>query len=154
MPYVGATELTLILPQNITIDASSTPLSLGEVATILSEVQAELDSAAAAAGYALPIATGATTAYAQMQRWTKLGGAAQVLGIIFPNMGGPGSRVTLAADYAAAYRDALKALRSGMVPLIGATLDPSETVRELPRSYETSNTASVPVLVVDMDSSF
>lgn len=154
--YIGASELSLILPANVSIGTNTQPLTLGEVASVIVEVSAELDSAAAAAGYAVPVSTAATSAYAQMQRWCKQGAGAAVLGIIFPNLGGPGARSSLADDYRTAYRDALKALRKGEMPLIGASPGAAGEGRELPRSYSTSNpTATAGVLpTLDLDSVF
>ena len=155
-PYVSASELTVILPQNVIISGSSIPLTLGEVGTIIAQVSAELDGAAAQNGYLVPLpppaSGGATEGYALMQRWTQMGAAAQILGIIFPNIGGPGSQNNLAAVYQQAYDDALKGLRGGWI-LPGAATDTTETNRELPRSFETSNsTATVGVLPhLDMD---
>ena len=139
MPYITASELTVALPQNITITPTSLPLTQGEVGSLIAEVCAELDSAAAAAGYAVPIDPTATVAYAQMQRWTRQGAGAAVLGVLFPNMGGPGGQTTLADQYRAAYQAALLALRKGDLPLVGAGEDTGSGGRELPRSFSTSN---------------
>jgi len=151
--YLAATELTLLLPAGPSIGASTMPLTLGETGSIIAEISAELDGAAAKAGYAVPVSSTATSAYAQLQHWTRLGAAAQVLGIIYPNLGGPGGQVTLAKTYQDAYQAALTMLRKGEVSLVGAAGDTSGAGRELPRSYSTSNpAATVGVLpTIDMD---
>lgn len=154
MPYLVASELTTVLPAGVSIGTNTAPLTLGEVGSIIAEISAELDGAAAGAGYTVPVSSVATQAYTQMQSWTKQGAGARVLNIIFPNVsGGPGSRTTLAAEYAAAYRDALKALRRGEMPLVGADHDAGEGARELARSYATSETTATagvdPVFNVD-----
>lgn len=154
MAYIGATELTLVLPAGISIGTNTSPLTLGEVASVIVEISAELDAAAAARGYVVPVGTSATSAYAQMQRWAKLGAGAQILGVLFPNLPGQtGGRTTLASEYRQSYQDALKALRKGDIPLVGATEDATSTVRELPRSYSSSNpVATVGVEpTIDMD---
>lgn len=138
MPYLGATELTAILPQNVLIDASTSPLNLGEVATIIYEIGAELDGAAAARGYTVPIPTTAAEAYALMQSWTKLGAGWRALRIIFPNPTGQAGSNSLASDYRDAYRAALASLKKGEVALVGAPDDTGVTSRELPRSFSTS----------------
>lgn len=151
--YLAASELTGQLPAGPSIGASTMPLRLDETATIIAEIAAELNGAAAKAGYAVPISSTATAAFAQMQLWTRYGAGAQVLSIFFPNLGGPGGQTTLAKTYREAYDAALKMLRKGEVVLIGASEDTSGAGRELPRSYSTSNpTATVGVEpTIDMD---
>lgn len=145
--YIGATELTLILPAGVSIGTNTVPFTLGEVGSVIMEVSAELDAAAAAGGYAVPIINpasgGPTVAFGQMVGYAKKGVGAQLLRTIFPNISNaPGSRATLGDQYAKAYEDALKLLRKGELPLIGAPSDTSGTGRELPRSYHTSNPAA------------
>lgn len=139
--YVGATaDLTPMLPANVSIGTNTSPWTVAGVGSLIGEVSAEIDTAVAAAGYGLPIATTATTAYARLQNLCKMGVCWQVLKSIFPDMGGPGDKVSLAADYRTAYVDGLDAIRAGSEPLIGAGLDASESVRLLPRSRSTSDT--------------
>jgi len=151
--YLAASELALLLPAGPSLGASTMPLTLGETGSVIAEISAELDGAAAKAGYAVPISSTATSAFAQLQHWCRLGAGAQVLGIIYPNLGGPGGQLTLASTYRAAYEQALKMLRKGEVVLVGAGTDTSGEGRELPRSYSTSNpVATVGVLpTIDMD---
>lgn len=153
MPYLAATELTLLLPAGPSIGASTKPLTLGETGSIIAEISAELDGAAAKSGYAVPIPSSVEQAWGQMQHWTRMGAGAQVLGIIFPNLGGPGGQATLAKTYREAYDAALKMLRKGEVVLVGAPEDTTGEGRELPRSYSTSNPmATVGVEpTIDMD---
>lgn len=143
MAYIGATELTTILPPAITITGSSTPLTLDEVATVCAEVSAELNAAAAQAGYDVPIAT-TVEAYAQMARYAKIGVGAVVVGIYAPNVPATaGGRSTLAETYAARFEKILEQIRKGQLVLVGAGSDSGGDARELPRSYETSNPAAV-----------
>lgn len=154
--YLAATELSLLLPAGPSIGASTMPLTLGETGSVIAEISAELNGAAAKAGYAVPISSTATAAWAQMQHWTRMGAGAQVLGIIFPNLGGPGGQTTLAKTYREAYDAALKMLRKGEVVLVGAAEDATGQGRELPRSYSTSNPAATVGVApaIDMDSIF
>lgn len=152
--YLNATELSSMLPLGATIGTNTTPLTLAEVGSVIFEVSAELDAAAAAAGYAVPIlspaSSGPTYAYAQMQRWAREGAGAFVLFTLY------GGENALAKDYRAAYQATLKLLRKGELPLIGAGADAGGEGRELPRSYSTSNpTATVGVEPhLDMDAVF
>jgi hypothetical protein len=155
--YLAATELSLLLPAGPSIGASTAPLTLGETGSIIAEIEAELDGAAAKAGYAVPVSSVATSAYAQMQLWTRLGAGAQVLGIIYPNLGrGGGGAMPLAQTYREAYEAALKMLRKGEIVLVGAGEDTSGAGRELPRSYSTSNPAATVGVEpqIDMDRVF
>lgn len=159
--YIGATELTLILPAGVSIGTNTSPFTIGEAASVIVEISAELDAAAAAAGYAIPIAPpasgGPTVGYAQMVGLAKKGVGAVILRTLFPNVGNaPGGRSTLADQYAKAYDDALKMLRKGELPIVGAGGDTSGTGRELPRSYSTTNpNATAGVLpTIDLDSVF
>lgn len=135
MYYLGTvSELTQILPANVSISPTSRPLTDGEVASIIFEVEAELDGYAAAAGYSVPVSTAATYAFGTMQLQTKNGAGARVLGILFPNMGGPGGKATLATDYQTAYMTFVRSLRDGKVALVGAGLSGGEEARALPRA--------------------
>lgn len=137
MSYAGATELTLILPAGVSIGTNTVPINLGEVATMLAEVSAAFDVVAAGKGYDVPIATGATIAYAAVQQAIKQGAGARILTTLFPNMGGPGGKTTLAGEYKAAYDAFLKGLKDGSVALPGAGMT-STAGRALPRSRSTS----------------
>jgi hypothetical protein len=136
--YIDASSFVLTLPAAVgTITGSSLPLTIGEVATVCEQISAELDSAAAAAGYAVPISTTATAAYGQMQLLTVRGAGCHTLRVIFP--GSEAGKMPLADTYCAAYAEALKMLRAGDYILIGAPPGPEGQGRELPRSYSTSN---------------
>lgn len=137
MAYVGATELSLILPAGVSIGTNTNPITLGEVATMLAEVSAQIDVTAAGKGYDVPIATGATIAYAAVQQAVKQGAGARILNTIFPNMGGPGGKTNLAGTYEAAYEAFIKGLKDGTVALPGASMS-STSGRALPRSRSTS----------------
>lgn len=143
MPYLTASPWINLLPGVGTITGSSVPLTLDEVATIIARVSAEIDSAAAHAGYTVPIATGATQGgYALVEELCDYGSGWKVLRTVFPNLGGPGDKITLATEYRDAYQAGLKMLRCGETPLLGASLDTSGTGRQLPRSYSTTNVVS------------
>ena len=153
MAYLEASVwLPELIPPLPTVTGSSTPLNVGEVGTIIARVSGEIDSAAAQAGYAVPISTTAT-GYLAIQSIAEYGAGWKVLRRFMPNQGGPGGNIGLAGEYRDAYMTALAALRSGDLPIIGAALDTSGQGRELPRSYSTSNpgaTAGV-VPLVDLD---
>ena len=133
MAYIGATELTLILPAGVSIGTNTAPLTIGEVASIVFEIEADLNSVAAAVGYDVPIPTGATYAFAQMQLQTKNGAGWRVLGIIFPQIGGPGDKSSLAADYRDAYNAFKTGLAKGTISLID--VGTGDQGVELPRSF-------------------
>lgn len=138
-PYIGATELSGLLPNAVpTLTASSRPLTIGEVATICERVSVELDSAAAVAGYAVPVSTTATQAYAQMALYNAWGAACMTLKLIFPG-GGQSSEMPLADDYCANYAAVLERLRDDKEILIGAADDPSDSSRILARSLSVSD---------------
>lgn len=142
MAYIGATELTTILPPAIQITGSSIPLTLDEVGTVCAEVSAELNAAAAQAGYEVPVST-AVDAYAQMARYAKIGVGAVVIGIYAPNVpAASGGRTTLAETYAARFEKILERIRKGELVLVGAGSSSGGDARELPRSFETSNPAA------------
>lgn len=135
MPYyLGATELTLVMPGGVTIGASTTPLTLDEVASIIFEIESEIDGFVAAAGYAVPIATGATYGFAAVKQAIKQGAGAAVLNILFPTMGGPADKSSLAATYRQAYQDFKKALAKGDLSLVGASSAGDGGGRVLPRA--------------------
>jgi hypothetical protein len=137
-PYITADEFVLTLPNAVsTITGSSRPMSIGDVATICERVSDELNGAAAAAGYAIPIPTTATQAYAQMALYNLYGAGCFTLRTIFPG-GAPGGEMLLANDYCAQYQGVLAALMSGDLILPGAVTDPGQGNRELARSYSTS----------------
>lgn len=118
--YLGATELTVVLPAGVSIGTNTSPLTLDEVGSMIFEVESEIDGFAAAAGYAVPIATGATYGFAAMKQAIKQGAAAAVLNVLFPTMGGPGDKTSSAATYRQAYQDFKKALAAGTLTLVGA----------------------------------
>lgn len=136
MPYLAATELTARLPGGVTITGSTTPLTLGEVGAIIAEKSSEFDGYAAGAGFALPIATGAS-AYPMIQAIVYQGAAAQVLDTLFPNVGG--GKTTTADQYRKAWSDAIKLLTDRKLVLPGVGLDSGETGRALPRSFATTD---------------
>jgi len=139
MAYIGATELSLLLPNAVaTLTGSSRPLNMGEVATIIERVSVELDTAAAVAGYLTPIPTTATAAYGQMALYTSWGAACRTLQVIFPG-GGNSAEMPLAQDYCNDFRAVLDRLRASDEILVGAPPDPSEAGRELARSLSISD---------------
>jgi hypothetical protein len=133
--YVSATDITL--PAGVRVSTNSSPLTLGQVGSICYEVSAELDAAAAAAGYNVPVlspaSAGPTGAYAQLVGYAKSGVGCKVLRLYFPNVTGTQDRSSLASDYCKEYRDALAGIRDGSLPLVGAGSSPGETGRLLPK---------------------
>lgn len=136
MPYIAATELTLILPANVSIGTNTAPLRLGEVASIIAEVESKFDSVAAAAGYAVPISS-AAAAFPMVQQVVKDGAGARVLKILFPR-----GEMRTAEEWQAAYEAALKAIRAADIVLPGAAEEAGESNRLLPRSFSTSGLAA------------
>lgn len=126
------------LPAGVTITATSLPIALGDLASYVSEISAELDGIAAAKGYQVPIPTVATTAFVQMQLATKNGAGAWVMQTLFPNLGGPADKTSLAGEYRDAYQTFRDALRRGELTLVGAPIDAGTTGRVLPRSHSVS----------------
>jgi hypothetical protein len=74
LPYFAATELPL--PGHVTLTGSSNP-NLAAVASIIEEISDELNAAAAAAGYIVPLSPpasgGATIGYGQIVGYAKKG---------------------------------------------------------------------------------
>ena len=137
MPYLAATELTEILPRGVTVGASTLTLTLGEVASMIVEVGETVDGYLAAQGHTVPV-TPSIIGYPAVQGIVKNGVAAEVLNVLLPNVGGPGGR-SPADRYEKAYMDALAAIKSGDMVIVGLGDDPGETGRALPRSFTTSH---------------
>lgn len=142
MAYLSATlgELNYLLPGRLEVTASSTP-AVPAAQAIINGISAELDSAAAAAGYSVPVSTIASYAYGLLQNYAGLGAAWRVLSVMMPNQGGPKDVVALSSQYRDSYERALEQLRAGTLVLTGAARDDdgSSGGRILPRSYSTSN---------------
>lgn len=132
--YLAASELAITMPGGVTIGASTLPLNLAEVGSMIFEVESEIDGFAAAAGYAVPIATGATYGFAAVKQAIRQGAGAAVLNVLFPTMGGPGDKTSLAATYRQAYQDFKKALAAGNLSLVGASQAGDGSGRILPRA--------------------
>ncbi len=119
------------------MSTNSSPLTIGQVGSICYEISAELDAAVAGAGYDSPILSpasgGPTTAYAQMVGYTRSGVGCKVLRQMFPNVSGTQDRASLAGDYCREYQAALKGIRDGTIPLVGAGSSAGQTGRVLPR---------------------
>lgn len=154
MPYLTASDLAVLLPVQSggspLLTASSNP-NMIDANVILGQVSAELDAAAAKAGYTIPVGTAATGAFAQLAMYARWGAGYQVLQLM--TQYGRESPA-LAAEYRSAYENALEMLREGNVPLVGAGRDNTETSRSLPRSYYTSNPGSVVGPQITMDGSW
>lgn len=141
MAYLSATaDFIPRLPQSAgTFTGSSMPLSVGAVASLLEEFSLTVDGAAAAAGYAVPVSSTATSAFAQMGQIVRHGAAWEVLRTIFPGQSGQGDRASVADDYRIAYENAVRALRRGELALVGAASSSGDGGRVLPRSAETGS---------------
>lgn len=137
--YLAATEVTLLLPAAASITDSSRPISLPEVASWVYEVGAGFDSAAAAAGYGVPLTPSTPAAYAQARDIVRNGVSCRIMRVLGPNVPGSTKGVTIAAEYCKAYEQAMKMLRDGDLTLVDAPSSAGETGRVLPRSFETSN---------------
>src|SRR5579859_4993356 len=127
--YCTLNDVALSYPVPLT--ASSRPAT-GQVASLISAMSAELEAAAAYAGYAVPIATTATQAIAQLQEYTVRGVLWRALRITFPSLGGAADHEIGISEYRDAYNTALTEIRDGQLPLIGAALDATDTDRLLP----------------------
>jgi len=143
--YFGATEL--ILPAHVSVGTNTAPINFSAVGTIIYEIGAELDAAAAAAGYVVPVippaSGGPTIGYGQMVGLAKKGVAARILGNIFPNLPGKAANAgNLVDDYRSEYQAALDQIRKGDLPIVGAGTSPGGEGRQLIRSYSTSNTGA------------
>jgi hypothetical protein len=144
--YIGATDLTLLLPAQVSIGTNTLPLTLDEVGSIVFQYEAELNAAAAHAGYAVPIQSAASLSYGLMALNTQRGAAAHVLGILFPN-----AEFTLAKDYRDAYQLFLRQLAAGKLTLPDVD-SPGAEGRALPRSFEvTHDVAPSPLVGVGWD---
>lgn len=154
MAYLSATDWVQSLPGIPTITGTSIPLNMSEVATVIARTSAEIDSAAAQAGYTVPIAS--CLGLSEIEQICEYGAGWKVLRTFFPNVGGPGGSISLASEYRTAYRDAIRALRTGEMPIIGAAKDTSEVGRNLPRSFATSDPIATAGVVphFDMDQEF
>lgn len=142
MAYLVASIFTTALPRVVgTITASSTPLNLSEVATVIERISVEVDAAAAGGGYDVPVSSTATSAYAVMQNIVEEGAAWKVLRTYFPDQGGPRDQASLAAEYRDSYLDHLKLLREGELVLIGAGQSSTQGP-VLPRSFSTTSNAT------------
>lgn len=142
MPYIGATELSLILPANVSIGTNTVPITLDEVGSMIAEVTGRLDGALAGAGYGVPIPTTATDAYTTVQSIVKDGVGCRVMRTLFPNIGQPKDKIALAADYCEAYKQAMADIKDGSLVLVGAPKSTDESARSLPRSYSTTSGAT------------
>lgn len=139
--YVGATEVTLILPAPVSIGTNTGPLTLSEVASAIQRHGARVNIAAAGAGYAVPVSPSALDAYSMIQDAVIQGVAGWIMGIYGPNVpAGPGSKSTLAGQYTKAYEDFLAQLRDGKILLPDVGRDTEG--RQLPRSFETTHAAA------------
>lgn len=137
--YLAATEITGFLPAAYAsaVGASTVPLNLGEVGQLSVQVGALFNGAALAAGYAVPISSAYPMAFDQARLIVREGVLCRVMRQLAPNRDDAAN--SKAADpYCAAYNDAMKLLREGKLPLVGAPEDTSGEGRELPRSFETS----------------
>lgn len=134
--YTQTGDLQAAMPAGFTITASSVPQNLADVASTIFRYEGEVDGFVAAAGYAVPVSTAATYAYATLQQAVTNGAAAWVLGILYPTMGGPSDKTSLAATYRQAYLDFQKAISSGKLALVGAAPsgDTEGSGRVLPQS--------------------
>lgn len=147
MAYITATDIARLLPDRLDISGTSTPLSATDIDELCNLVSAELDSAALGAGYAVPVASSATSAaHALMRLYTQYGVGWHVLRTVYPNQGGPADKNTRGDDYERAYTAALRGLRTGDILLPGA--DPTSDAGgglPLPRSFSTSHPDGVPL---------
>lgn len=136
--YTSATEIAALVPQPVT--ASTNP-NLAEVGVLIGEVSARVESAAAYAGYAVPIVSpsdgGASAAYLAVVGIVKHGVVWQTMRRMFPNIS-EADKSNLATESRDAYNAALEALRLGQITLPGAGRE-TGAAAVLPRGWTTSN---------------
>lgn len=132
--YWAAQDAALLFPQaipgQVLISATSNPVNLSVLQTIISLKSVEFDAAAAKAGYLTPIASTATQAWAAAQAVTIDGIRADALEQIYSTQNTPPTYVD---RYRKAYDAALKAIKEAERPLTGAAADTSQNGRILPR---------------------
>jgi hypothetical protein len=142
MSYTDASALAAFLPANQglpILTASSFP-NLNGAATIIAMVSAELDGAALAAGYSVPIPSTASAARLQMSQYTLEGAAARALRTLLPHLA-PNDQVNYASILDTQYRQALDHIRQGHTLLVDAPRD-TGAERPLPRSNFTKDPTS------------
>lgn len=129
--YWRASDLAEMAPRpgGLSILASQSGLSPTTFQTMIAIVSAEFDSAAAKAGYLIPIPSTATTGYLFAQGVVEDGALAQAFGRIYT---GPDSKFV--DRYKLSFDVAIKAIGDGLLLIPGAPNDPGETGRLLVRS--------------------
>lgn len=140
--YLSATELNPNLPSRLQITASTNPAIASGIVQIIAQVSAEIDSAAAEGGYAVPISpTSSPNSYSLLQQFAVYGAGWRALMVQMPNQGGVSDKEQLSSVYRQEYDRAIAMLRAGQLVLTDAPHDTSGTAggRILPRSYSTSN---------------
>lgn len=141
--YWAATAAAIMLPQAVPgtplITASSTPVALDVMQTIIGLKSAEFDAAAAKAGYLTPIASGATGAWAFAQAVTLDGIMADTLERVYSSQNTPPAYVD---RWRKAYDAALRAIKGAETPIPGGAFDTSQNGRILPR-YNDNGTSMI-----------
>lgn len=129
MAYWVASSLARLMPQAVqgieVIGANTQPVNLTDFDVYISQRGAEFDSAAAKAGYAVPIASTASS-YPFVQMIVGLGARADALDEIYSG------KSDKADTYRSAYELALARISAGELPLL-APPDTSGGGRQLPR---------------------
>lgn len=158
MAYLSATELNPNLPSRLQITASTNPAIASGIVQIITQISAEIDSAAAEGGYTVPISpTTSPNSYSLLQQYAVYGAGWRALMVQLPNQGGVKDHEQLSSVYRDAYNNAMAMLRAGQLVLPDAPHDTSGTSggRILPRSYSTSNvgatTGVVPQVTIGRD---
>lgn len=133
--YIAATEIADLLPRSQPsyplVTATSNPVNFTKLDAIVLDIEAELNGAAAAGGYAVPINSSASYAFQQMHLFARYGAAAEALEAIFPGSAS-NDKSFLGSEYRAAYQKALADLASGALTLPGAGISTGEDARLLP----------------------
>lgn len=130
--YWPATALAPLLPRSVIassiVTASSVPVDLAALQTIIDLRSGEFDQAAVKAGYITPIPTTATQGYLVAQRVVRDGVVADAMRTI----GWASADAKKPKDYEDAFQNALKAIQAGDRPIPNAPADPSAGGRVLP----------------------
>lgn len=142
MAYTDATQVTITLPRGITVTGSSVPISLTEVTDWITGVDAEINAAAAQAGYEVPIAATSSQSFSLLQMHSRERVQADILGVLSPGL-------PTAKQYRDAYDAFIRALRKGELPLVDAPSDTDGGARELPRSNVTTFGVPSPIMPLE-----
>jgi hypothetical protein len=153
VPYTDASALALFLPavQGQSLLTGSSYPTLDQAATYIALISAELDGAALAAGYSVPISASSPGAWLQMTQYTLEGAGGRCLRTLLPHLSsGTNDFSNYASVLDQQYRVALNAIREGKILLVDAPRD-GGSERPLARSNFTEDASTAPNLGLEVD---